>query len=311
MVLEETSIICNTCVKQGILLSGHHPVGNAIIRALLEKLALNMAHNIIPTDKQVDAIVNFMHSCGIQETDIDLIYDVQEKAADLGEDLDIKSLVVLGSMNCGNTNIGSTFKPCVDRLSSIIFQKCSVLYNLKKSNALSEIKKQPVNLNLKPLTLKPKHILQLLYMIESGVFTDEKQSGLMIGYTRSLAKYYLTRWAVQVGPIPMQELLGIVLHFFYLDVYDDYILDLVYTDNRIIVPRKKSKSSDELRSENTYTLKRRLEREADDQQTILNRRAFLMMDGILSVNYPSYPKASRKLDAHSMLRAGAWFGKCC
>ena len=145
------------------------------------------------------------------------------------------------------------------------------------------------------------------------MFTDENQSGHMIDFTRSLAKYYLARWAVQVGRIPMQELLGIVLHFLYLDVYDDDILDLVYTDNRIIVPRKNSKkSSDELRdSENIYTLKRRLERDSEDQQTILNRRAFLMIDGILAVNYPSYLKASRKLDAYSMLRAGAWFGKYC
>ena len=66
--LEKASIICRTCVHQKILLQGKHPISYVIIKTLLQKLTTEFRLKKIPTDDQIEHIVDYMKACGIQRS---------------------------------------------------------------------------------------------------------------------------------------------------------------------------------------------------------------------------------------------------
>ena len=100
-----------------------------------------------------------------------------------------------------------------------------------------------------------------------------------------------------------------------MKVYDDHLLDTVYSDSRILVPPKHKKqcnkgneANENVSKEILYKLKPRYVYAELDPAAMLIRRAFLIINGIVEMNYPQYLKARRNLDAKHMNYLLSWFG---
>ena len=260
----------------------------------------------LPTDKQIEHIIDYIKGCGIQKTHRSNIVDLYEQAACVAsKTLGLQSLIDLASLSCISRQKDENLPYIPSILAENICNKCMLLSKLIEDSKFK---------NDKHDILRHRHILKLLLWIESYSFTNEEQKASVVNSARILTKQYLN-WVRQskTGPIPREYLVGIALHFLYLDVYDDTILDAIYTDERILEPAvnkdKSSKQSVEDSEKNTFQVKERIVYENENDLVIIIRRAFLMINGILEVNYPSYTKAGRTINPSHIRYLNNWFGK--
>ena len=277
-----------------------------IIKTLLNKLRSSIDNGHQPTEPQFENIIKFTLDCGLHlKTHFNDVCKLQESAVRLeNSGIELRSLIDLASLSCVDIRGDDVFPSSNDILAPTICKLTLALSKSIKSEKCFDTEKK---------LLKPRHILRLLNLIESNAFMDTTQN--MLDATRHLAKELFIRHA-NGQTISMEYVVAIALHFLYHDVYDDTILDAVYEDNRIVTPldcKKCQKGSFEPSKvemkEILYQLKPSLQMAEKNYQGIIVRRGFLMIDGILAVNYPSYLKAGRKLDSSSMLYTNAWFGK--
>ena len=163
------------------------------------------------------------------------------------------------------------------------------------------------------ILLPPSHILRLLILIESNAFESETQKRAVLDSARIFTKELFNWASTKKSQLSMEYVVSLVLHLLYTDVYDDTIIDAIYTDDRILVPSKNVTNANQPNKGNntlvTYQLRPRLLHSDVDKQAVTIRRAFLMINGMLAVNYPSYMKAGIKLDSSKLKMANAWFGK--
>ena len=185
-----------------------------------------------------------------------------------------------------------------------------------KSNRLSESVKIGQTYEHASDLLSYSHILKLLSWIEGYEFANGEEKDSLVNSARIIAKaYFDLKDKFSAKRIPREYVLGIALHFLYLDVYDDRILDAVYNDDRILKPVKEEKRNkmfgnsmnDEVKD--LYELKGSLVYDYHSHEAIINRKAFQIINGILDVNYPSYRKAGRFIHQSHIQYLNTWFGK--
>ena len=261
----------------------------------------------IPTEKQVTNIVTFIENSRLHPTHLNSVFNLQTKIANLSpHEFELKSLIDFASLSHATVRPDHKSSHKSNILADAIFNKCHILCELIKSNHFKVYEQ---------ILLPPSHILRLLILIESNAFANETQKSAMLDSARQLTKeLFIWSSTIKKNHISMRYIVSLVLHLLYSDVYDDTILDAVYTDNRILVPSKnKVTNVDQPDRGNetliTYQLRPRLLHSDMDNDAVTMRRAFLMINGMIAVNYPSYMKAGITLHSSKLEMANAWFGK--
>ena len=244
--------MCSTCCHHKILLNVGHPISNVIKGVLLEKLYNGLEYPSTSTDTQVENIVNFLEYCGLNKSfqqNLPKINDIQQKAADSKPLLGLKGLIALASITCSNVRLDDSPGSCAKALSNCIYQEFTALPNSDESKKFES----------QGSLLNPIAILRTLTMIESNIYKNDSEKHLILNKALLQTKKLLDSTHISV-----ENLLSIVLHFLYLEVYDDDLLDTVYSDSRILVPAKHKKqcnksneANENVSEEITYKLKPR------------------------------------------------------
>ena len=263
-----------------------------------------MASSALPSNQQVEHIVDFIKHCGIQKSHLDNISKLNAQTNVVSMSMDLQSLIDLASLGVEHVD---------DIPDTPITIANAICY---KSKELSDSIEMGLRYEYRNHMLNYFYILRLLSWIERYRFPNEAQKNTLVNSTRTITKAYYN-WinASNHRHIPRSYVIGIALHFLYLDVYDDLILDRVYTDDRILKPVKDKKKNDLLRNTNDegvidmYQLDPRIVHDQQTDQVIHIRRAFQMVNGILEVNYPSYLKAGRSIHRSHIQYLNSWFGK--
>ena len=293
--------MCSTCCHHKILLTVGHPISNVIKGVLLEKLNNGLEYTSTSTDTQVENIVNFLEFCGLNKSyqqSLTKINDIQQKAAYSKPLLGLQGLLALASITCSNVKFDDSPGSCAKALSKCIYQEFTALPS-----------DESIKFESQRSLLNPIAILRTLTMIESNIYKNDSEKNLIL--TKAL---FQTKKLLHSTHISVENLLSIVLHFLYLEVYDDDLLDTVYGDSRILVPAKHkqcnkgNEANENAPKEIIYKLKPRYVYAELDPAAMLIRRAFLILNGIVEMNYPQYLKARRKLDAKQMDYLLSWFG---
>ena len=306
IVKEEAAIVCGTCSQHNILLSKNHPINHMLIGTLLGKISNALDQMCMPTEMQVTNIVTFIENSRLHHTHLNSVINLQSKIANLSpHKFELKSLIDFASLSYTTVRPGHTSSRKPNILADTIFKKCLILCEVIKSNHFKVYEQ---------ILLPPSHILRLLILIESNAFESETQKRAMLDSARIYTKeLFIWTSTTKKSLLSMEYAVSLVLHFLYTDVYDDTILDAIYTDDRILVPSKNVNNANQPNKGNntlvTYQLRPRLLHSDVDKQAVTIRRAFLMINGMIAVNYPSYMKAGIKLDSSKLKMANAWFGK--
>ena len=278
-----------------------------LVGTLLDKMIEELDNMYLPTEKQVTNIVTFIESSRLHPTHVNSVLNLQTKIANLApNEFELKSLIDFASLSYTTMCLERTSSHKSHMLADAILNKCHVLCELIKYNHFKVYEE---------ILLPPSHILRLFILIESNAFASETQKSAMLDSARQFTRELLI-WTstIKKNHISMEYLVSLVLHLLYSDVYDDTILDAVYNDNRILVPSKDNGANIEQPDKGnetpiTHQLRPRLLHSDMDNHAVTIRRAFLMINGMLAVNYPSYMKAGIRLNSLKLEMANAWFGK--
>ena len=304
---EKASIVCRTCVHQDIILSGYHPITQVIINTLLQKLTEKFTSAKLPSNEIIRPIVGFITRCGCQKSQLDEISNLFAKVAVFSQTMELQSLIDIASLTQAKRSVVTRMPKVPIAIADSI---CSKSNRLSKSIEIGQTYEHISDL------LGYSHLLNLLSWIEGYEFTNEEERDSLVNSARIIAKaYFDLKDQVSAKRIPREYVVGIALHFLYLDVYEDWILDAVYNDDRILKPVKEEKRNkmlgnsmnDEIRD--LYELKDRLVYDYHSHEALIIRRAFQMINGILDVNYPSYRKAGRFIHQSHIRYLNTWFGK--
>ena len=266
----------------------------------------------IPTDDQIEHTVDYMKECGIHRSQLAGVNDLYEKATLVCDKFQLKSLIDLAFLSVKTIVVDENLLYTPFTLANTLCKYCNILSEQIKNGQVEDYAK-----NL----LSYRHIRKLLLWVESYNFPNEEQKASLVNNIRLIVKEYFNlihnstecNKHKHIGPLPREYVVAIALHFLYLDVYDDTILDAVYSDERILEPVKDNKNifKDSLKNEtkDLYQINSRIVYDQLTDQVISLRRGFLMINGILEVNYPTYAKAGRTIHPSHIQYLNTWFGK--
>ena len=274
---------------------------------MLQKLTEKFTSAKLPSNELIRPIVGFITKCGCQKSQFDDISNLYAKVAVVSQTMELQSLIDIASLTQAKRSVVNSMPQVPIAIADSI---CSKSKSLSKSIEIGQTYEHTSDL------LSYSHILKLLSWIEGYEFTNEEERDSLVNSTRIIARaYFDLKHQFSAKRIPREYVVGIALHFLYLDVYEDWILEAVYTDDRILKPVKEEKKNkmlcnsmnDEIKG--LYELKDRLMYDYRSHEAMIIRRAFQMINGILDVNYPSYRKAGRFIDQSHIQYLNTWFGK--
>ena len=274
---------------------------------MLQKLTQEFTSTKLPSNELIRPIIGFITRCGCQKAQFDDVSNLYAKVAVVCQKMELQSLIDVASLTMAKRSV-------VNRMPQVPISIANSICS--KSNSLSESIDIGQTYEHTSDILSYSHILNLLTWIEGYDFTNREEKDSLVNSARIIAKaYFDLKDQFSARRIPREYVLGIALHFLYLDVYDDWILDAVYNDDRILKPVKEEKRNKMLSNsmndeiKDLYELKSSLVYDYHSHEAMINRRAFQMINGILDVNYPSYRKAGRFIHQSHIRYLNTWFGK--